>query len=246
MVIAVCEDDRIFMDGMRIAIASWAQAHRHPDIQVVCYDSAEDLWMDWERNLVLGALLLDIEFPHMSGFELAQRIRRSDPYIPIVFISNTDSYLQQGYTVSVYRYLRKPIHRKEIEDCLDHCYRYSLTVRYEGFLLSKPGCTTRFPYRDVLFLQSDIHSVRVFTRDGAEHAFPLNGNFESSAQTFPQDSFLRCHRGFIVNLIHVSKFSAKTISPSTPAQSFPSAASMQGTRRSDSGNTFFARLSNNE
>jgi DNA-binding LytR/AlgR family response regulator len=211
MVIAVCEDDRIFVDGMRIAIQTWAQARGHQGIQVICYTSADDLWDDWEKKRVFDALFLDIEFPHMSGFELATRIRQEDPYIPIIFVSNTDSYLQQGYTVSAYRYLRKPIQTEEIHLCLDHCYRHSMTMRHEGFTLSKPGCMLRIPYRDVLFIQAGIHSIHLSTRENGDLTFPLKGSFESFAQSLPKDFFLRCHRGYIVNLMHVSKFTPKSI-----------------------------------
>ena len=164
MVIAVCEDDRIFMDGMRIAIASWMRC---------CWTSSFRTCRDLSSR---------------RGFAGQTLISPSSSFrIPTIICSRGTRSPRIDTCAS-----RSAARRSK--DCLDHCYQYSLTVQHEGVL------------------QSDIHSVRVFTRDGAEHAFPLKGSFESFAQAFPQDSFLRCHKGYVFNLMHVSKFSAKTIS----------------------------------
>ena len=102
MNIAICEDELIYATGMQIAIQTWVQSRNYTDIQIFLYSSAEDLWDDWERGKVFDALFLDIEFQYMSGFELAQRIRCADPNIPIIFVTNSNRYLIQGYEVSAY------------------------------------------------------------------------------------------------------------------------------------------------
>lgn len=211
MNVAICEDEAVYASGMQDAVQAWARAREDAGVQALVYASAEDLWEDWERGRVFDALFLDIEFQDMSGFELAQRIRSADPYIPIIFVTNSSQYLAQGYEVSAYRYLRKPICQQEISACLDHCRQYMQTMACDGFAISRKGLTIRLPYRDVLYIMSGIHSVHIYTRFGRNYQVPLKGTFAHYASTFPQTSFLRCHRGYIVNLMHACQYTQKAI-----------------------------------
>ena len=215
MNIAICEDELIYATGMQIAIQTWVQSRNYTDIQIFLYSSAEDLWDDWERGKVFDALFLDIEFQHMSGFELAQRIRCADPNIPIIFVTNSNRYLIQGYEVSAYRYLLKPIRQEEISACLDYCYQFTQTMLHDGFTIMRKGLTVRLPYRDVLYIMSGVHSIYIYTRLAQTYHIPLKGTFEHYASTFPQAYFLRCHRGYIVNIMHACQYTQKSVKLNT-------------------------------
>lgn len=215
MNIAICEDELIYVNGLQNAMQTWAKSRNYASLQLLLYSSAEDLWDDWERGKVFDALFLDIKFKYMSGFELAQRIRHTDPNIPLIFVTNSSNYLVKGYEVSAYRYLRKPIRQEEISTCLDYCYLYIQTMQYDSFVISRKGLTVRIPYRDVLYIMSDVHSVYIYTRFGQVYHIPLKGTFEHYAQTFPKEYFLRCHRGYIVNIIHICQYTQKMIKINT-------------------------------
>lgn len=216
MNVAICEDELIYTNGMQIALLTWAESRGYAELRPLLYSSAEDLWEDWERGRVFDALFLDIEFEHMSGFELAQRIRAADPGIPIVFVTNSSRYLNKGYEVSAYRYLRKPIRQEEINVCLDYCLLYTQTMLHSSFVISWNGCSLRLPYRDVLYIVSGIHSAQIYTRFGQIYRIPLKKRtFAQYAATFPEKYFLRCHRGYIVNLMHARQYTQKKIQINT-------------------------------
>lgn len=211
MYIAVCEDEQIYIEGMQHAIENWQRARGYSDVHTRVYLSADDLLDEWESGHVFDVLFLDIGFKYLSGFDLAKRIRESDPNVPIVFVTNNEGYLQKGYEVSAYRYLIKPIREQEVHECLDHCYRYSKTMDAESFIVSKQGYALRMPYRDVLYIVSGIHTVRIFTRFGKDYQIPIKCNLDTYIQQFPQAYFLRCHRGYIVNIMHACKYTRQII-----------------------------------
>ena len=156
-------------------------------------------------------LFLDIQFQGMSGFSLAQKIRESDVNIPIVFVTNSDNYLLQGYEVSAFRYLKKPVRQVEIDLCLDHCQQHSSMILQDSFVIVKKGCALRMPFRDVLYVSTGIHTVTIHTRQGIEHTLALKGSFETYAAAFPPELFVRCHRGYLLNLLYVQKYTKKEI-----------------------------------
>ena len=148
--------------------------------------SAQDLWDDWERGKVFDALFLDtLNSSTCPASELAQRIRCADPNIPIIFVTNSNRYLIQGYEVSAYRYLLKPIRQEEISACLDYCYQFTQTMLHDGFTIMRKGLTVRLPYRDVLYIMSGVHSIYIYTRLGQTYHIPLKGTFAHYASTFP-------------------------------------------------------------
>ena len=211
MYIAICEDEQIYVEGMQHAIQTWKSSRGRQDVDARVYLSAEDLWDEWGKGHVFDMLFLDIGFKLMSGFELAQRIREADPNIPIIFVTNNEEYLQRGYEVAAYRYLVKPIREEEVHACLDYCARHTTIMQEEGCVISKYGCSLRMPYRDVLYIVSGIHTVRICTRFGKEYQIPIKCNLDTYIKQFPPDYFLRCHRGYIVNIMHACKYTRQTI-----------------------------------
>ncbi len=213
MDIAVCEDAQLYVDEMLGFIDNWIRINGHTDVHTTVYASADDLWDDWEKGKIFDALFLDIHFEYMSGFELAQRVRETDLNIPIIFVTNDNRYLRLGYEVSAYRYLKKPIRENEVHACLDYCFdrRNTSAILHQSFLITKQGFSIRMPYQDVLYIVSGIHSVKIVTRFGREYAMPLKGAFGKYAETFPSDLFVRCHRGYILNIAYAVKYTKKAI-----------------------------------
>ena len=60
----------------------------------------------------------------LSGMALAKKIRQHDQTVSIVFVTNYADYVYEGYVVNALRYLKKPICREDIYDCMEIAYRH--------------------------------------------------------------------------------------------------------------------------
>ena len=84
-----------------------------PGYRLVCAESAEQALL----ALVVeefALLILDIQMPGMSGFELAQMIkqRKKTAGVPIIFLTayySEDQHVLEGYGTGAVDYLHKPI-----------------------------------------------------------------------------------------------------------------------------------------
>ena len=64
-------------------------------------------------------ILMDIEMCFMNGMTAAQEIRKLDPEVVIIFITNMVQYAIQGYAVGALDYILKPVNYEEFGSCID-------------------------------------------------------------------------------------------------------------------------------
>ncbi|WP_439886106.1 putative bifunctional diguanylate cyclase/phosphodiesterase [Pseudomonas sp. MBLB4123] len=98
------------------------------DWQLRCVSSGEAA-LHCLLNEEVGLVLLDVQMPHMDGFEVA-RLMRGNPrtrFIPIIFISaiaQTEDAVLQGYATGAVDFMLKPfdpkVLRHKIHSLLDH------------------------------------------------------------------------------------------------------------------------------
>jgi len=81
---------------------------------VTTYNSKDTLEKLYEKNFDL--LILDVNLPDMSGFELLEHLRKAKIDIPTIFTTTLDDIdsLEKGYELGADDYLRKPFLLKEL------------------------------------------------------------------------------------------------------------------------------------
>ena len=84
-----------------------------PSYRIIRAESAEQALLALIAN-EFALLILDIQMPGMSGFELAQMIRKRkrNAQVPIIFLTayyNEDQHVLEGYNTGAVDYLHKPV-----------------------------------------------------------------------------------------------------------------------------------------
>src|SRR6266496_3050410 len=84
-----------------------------PDVKIldICYSAAAALQSISEHRPQI--LFLDIEMPHMNGFELLQKIPEIN--FELIFTTSYDQYAIKAIRFSALDYLLKPIDREELQ-----------------------------------------------------------------------------------------------------------------------------------
>ena len=108
MTILIAEDDPLTLDALATCIETEGfQTLRASDGQ-----QALQIWREEKPDLVC----LDIMMPHLSGYDVCRRIRKSDPILPILFLSakNQESDIVHGLDLGADDFVRKPFTRPEV------------------------------------------------------------------------------------------------------------------------------------
>jgi DNA-binding response OmpR family regulator len=115
--------------------------------------------IDFFEKEKFDLIILDIMLPYINGFEVAERVRKSDPQIPILMLTaKTESGNKvKGLEKGADDYMTKPFHLQE------------LLLRIKGMLKRKSWYTSTSQYQPVYkFGTSEINFKTLNCRNGNE------------------------------------------------------------------------------
>lgn len=205
MKIAICEDEPVYQNAIQQAIQSWMSASGRPDVDVSCYRSSEDLLKRLDRQFDVDLFFIDIEIPgELSGMELAKRIREKSMDVPLVFCTNYNEYVFEGYTVNALRYLKKPISEKDIAFCCDYACRRTSLRDTEAFTFFSSGTRYLFRYPEIRYFEVRSHNLYISHTLSDSH-LQIRISLSDLTPLLPKDLFVACHRSYMVNLMHIRK-----------------------------------------
>ena len=203
MHVVVCEDEAMYRKSIQEKIERRSQINHHADIKLSLFSSSEDFLEQWRQNIKIDVIFMDIMFQNeMDGMKVAKQIRLTDSYVPIVFVTNSDAYIREGYEVCALRYLGKPMCYSDIALCLDIAYKQYTLSHNEFFILSEAGRRFAIPYADIIYFEAQSPSVLIFKK-GDTVPIKLRYRFTNILPKLSQELFIPCHRSYIVNMVHV-------------------------------------------
>ena len=108
MTILLAEDDPITLEALSTCIES----EGFSTLLATNGQQAIELWHQNTPDLIC----LDIMMPHLSGYDVCRRIRKSDRNIPILFLSakNQEIDIVAGLEIGADDFIRKPFTRREV------------------------------------------------------------------------------------------------------------------------------------
>ncbi|TAD82956.1 MAG: DNA-binding response regulator [Bacteroidetes bacterium] len=192
-----------------------------PDVTIV--GEAEDLaeCVKLVHKHQPDLLLLDIEMPGHSGLEILDFFDADDINFHIVFTTAYSEYAVKAFEVSAVDYLLKPLEAESVKKAIDKVAKrlqrkdvidYGQLTRALG--QQSPAQRMAIPDgHELIFI--DTNDILYFDAEGAyTHVFLKNNKkitttkklkfFEDRLQSHP--SFVRIHRGYLVNMNHLVKY----------------------------------------
>ena len=196
--LAICDDNQADIDYLKGFLEKWAR-DLQTALRIESFPSAEAFLFQYEQDKSFDLLLLDIEMGKMSGVELAERIRKEDRLVQIIFITGYMDYIAQGYDVEALHYLLKPVTQDKLRSVLDRAAE-RLEGREKELCLAASGEVVRVPLREIRYLEVWKNYVTVYGQDACTVKKPL-----SELERELDGRFFRTGRSQIVNLHFVRK-----------------------------------------
>lgn len=197
--VAICDDESKEVEYLKALAGKWAFQRKHK-LNVQSFPSAEAFLFCYEEKKDFDILLLDIQMQGMDGIALARKIRETGDAVQIVFITGFDEYISEGYEVSALHYLMKPVSEEKLFSVLDRAFE-AIKKTEPTVILNVDGESVKLKLSDILCVEASAHTSIVRTLRGS---LAVNQSITQFSGLLGK-AFFRCHRSYIVNLLHVSR-----------------------------------------
>ena len=147
-------------------------------------------------------VFLDIELNDINGIELARKIRQENKDIRIVFISNYNRYLRDGYKARADLYLLKPVSQVQFNKEMREVawdYIYSNQGIFNPKIHPSKIYFKNILYIEILQRKSIIHLID----NKVVSCYYTLKKWMSLIDDAP---FAQPHRSFYINLSHIKKY----------------------------------------
>lgn len=209
MNIAICEDKIEELNIINKFIDNWSKIN-NIEVNVDKYQSAESFLFEWTDDNKYDVIFLDIKMKKLSGIELSNLIREKNKKVDIVFTTGIFEHVLHGYNVAAMQYLLKPISQNDIHLCLNRVLdRIKSTNKLSQFMIIKTSKENiKLNYDEIYYFEMFSPNIIIYTKKGKVVLRKAISEIEKDLRC---NSFIRCHRSYIVNLKYVKSISKNAI-----------------------------------
>lgn len=195
--IAICDDEKEFVSRLERLIRQYA-VENSEEIKITAYYDGLDLIEKYDTTIDL--IFLDIQMKMVDGLHTAERIRKLDGDVGIIFLTTLTQYGLEGYKYQAVSYIIKPIHYVRLKSELDKFIARRNREKTPSICISND--TGKYKV-----LLHTLRYVETFNRNLMVHAEQENiicyKSMKEIAQELGNHGFARCHSSYLVNLAYV-------------------------------------------
>lgn len=203
MKIAVCDDEKKYVDEIKFNVDSVLKIKNIS----ADFDGFTDSDALFHNGEFYNMAFLDVEMKPFSGIEVAHKLKETNPYIMIFFITSFDKYLDDAMDLNVFRYINKPIDAKRLENGVLKALE-SIDDRMITFFLKNGNTAQNVLSDDIVYIETLGRSTKVVTTKGE---FISENKLDFWKNKLVASFFYRVHKSFIINMKHISDYKRDTV-----------------------------------
>lgn len=197
--IAVCDDAKIIVDNMETLLKKYS-AEIGEEIRVSKFYLGDSLLDQYKSNYDI--IFLDIKMPGLTGIQTAERIRKKDDKVTIIFLTSLIDNAIEGYKVQAANYIIKPLGYKRLKIELDN-WQLKIRDKNEQYI------TIHNDSGNYKVLLKSIRYIETYNRNLLVHAGKENiicyRKLKDMESELAKYGFARCHSSFLLNMLYVEK-----------------------------------------
>lgn len=205
MRIAVCDDDRIFLEEITDLLRELSEAE-----ELYAYSELKAFLHSVDSGERYHVVFMDIDWHEKAeGMSTAEYLYRRCPETKIIYVTGYNDRFSQDiflHRSNLSGYLTKPVdpvrlraNLKKVADQLTEI-RASLVFRSEGAYVSVAA-------EQILYIESIAHKIVVHTEEGT---FTNYERLDQTAEKLP-GCFFQCHKSYLVNLNRIQRLQPDSV-----------------------------------
>ena len=172
------------------------------NVNIDSFSCAEEFLKTFEPSKYV-LIVLDIFMKKLNGFKTSQIIRMRDKDCKIIFLTSSDEFILDGYSVFASGYFIKPVGSNQqkfkdtfeyiLPDLLEHIQTLNIKVKSKNFSI---------PYKNIYFVDINYeHHLRINLHN--KEIISTTSYSDCQQQLLNDKRFLECHHRIMVNMDHI-------------------------------------------
>ena len=196
--ICIVEDESDQADLLRNYIQTYGNKNNR-QFNITHFSDGIDLVDEYRAQFDI--ILLDIQMKHLDGMVAAEKIRKVDADVVIIFITSTVRYAVQGYAVDALGYVLKPVPYLQFEQLFDKAISRVMTKKEKLYIrVSVDERQLKLDCDNIYYIESQRNNVCIHC---ADEDYITAGPLKKFEEMLGGHGFSKCHNAYIVNLSYV-------------------------------------------
>ena len=170
------------------------------------YRDGKSLLRDYDGQYDI--LFLDIQMEGPDGLATAERIRRRDESVILVFVTNLAQYAIRGYGVRAANFLLKPVSYYVMSEELARAARQTEQNKSRYMTVKTDAGLQKLEIGAITYLET--LGRRILIHAGGQEC-SCRDTLKTMEERLRPEGFFRCHNVYLVNLARVEQVSQTTV-----------------------------------
>ncbi|MBD5084858.1 MAG: response regulator transcription factor [Clostridiales bacterium] len=195
--VAIVEDDAATAQLLAGYLRRYEEESGHK-LEITSFGDGDEIAIGYKAGFDL--ILMDVEMPFMDGMTAAAEIRKQDPEVVIIFITNMAQYAIRGYAVDALDYVLKPVSYFAFSQRLERAIARMGKRAARYITIPVSGGAQKLDVSHIHYIESQGHKLLYHTTGGV---FASAGAIGEVEERMEQYHFCRGNKGYLINLAHV-------------------------------------------
>lgn len=196
--IAICDDMK---DQVRLIHRAAENYFRKEDQEVIykLYDNAFTFLDDVEAKVPFDIILLDIYMPGIMGTDIARQLRREKGKSEIIFLTSSDEYAVDAFSVDAAHYLLKPFTQSDFNQAMKRAVDRIRLRNSRRIIFKVDGGIRVEEIENILYAESNGHMLTVVLRDDTFTTRQTLTALKENLDSVSPGQFAVPSKGYLVN-----------------------------------------------
>ncbi len=197
MKIAIIDDNAADRKSLHTYIKKFFQEIAE-EVTVDSYSEAVSFLKNY--NYGYSFIIFDIDMPEISGIDAAKELRKNDPNVVLMFVTNMPQYALEGFAVDAVDYVLKPISYPDFKLKMQKAMRYIKVSEDHSLAISTTEGYVQVLTSDIYYIESQLHYATYHTKQGD---YRTRASLRDIEPNLTGLHFVRCSNSYLVNLKYV-------------------------------------------